>query len=83
MSSDEENGERSTTPQPGLHGARSRGGGGSRMQYRCSFCGKSQDEVQRLIAGPGAVYICDECVSLCQEIITEERADKPEAYSLI
>ncbi len=77
MSDDKENGEKSMTPKPGLGGASSRGGGGSRMQYHCSFCGKSQDEVQRLIAGPGAVYICDECVSLCQEIITEEQADAP------
>jgi len=37
----------------------------------CSFCGKSQDEVQRLIAGPD-VYICDECVSLCNEIIAQD-----------
>ena len=37
----------------------------------CSFCGKSQDEVRKLIAGP-SVYICDECVSLCSEIIQEE-----------
>ena len=37
----------------------------------CSFCGKSQDEVRRLIAGPG-VYICDECVELCQDILDEE-----------
>jgi len=37
----------------------------------CSFCGKSQDEVKKLIAGP-SVYICDECVSLCSEIIQEE-----------
>ena len=45
---------------------------GSRVQYHCSFCGKNQDQVKRLIAGPGAVYICDECVDLCQEIINEE-----------
>ena len=45
---------------------------GSRAQYHCSFCGKNQDQVKRLIAGPGAVYICDECVELCQEIINEE-----------
>ena len=45
---------------------------GSRVQYNCSFCGKNQDQVKRLIAGPGAVYICDECVELCQEIIKEE-----------
>ena len=45
---------------------------GSRVPYHCSFCGKNQDQVKRLIAGPGAVYICDECVELCQEIISEE-----------
>jgi ATP-dependent Clp protease ATP-binding subunit ClpX len=44
----------------------------NRVQYNCSFCGKNQDQVKRLIAGPGAVYICDECVELCQEIINEE-----------
>jgi len=43
-----------------------------RVQYNCSFCGKTQDQVKRLIAGPGAVYICDECVDLCREIIDEE-----------
>src|SRR5262245_47679429 len=48
---------------------------GSRVQYNCSFCGKNQDQVKRLIAGPGAVYICDECVELCQEIINEESTD--------
>ncbi|MGN0672085.1 MAG: ClpX C4-type zinc finger protein, partial [Anaerovoracaceae bacterium] len=39
-------------------------------QLRCSFCGKPQGQVRRLIAGPD-VYICDECVSLCQDIIAE------------
>ncbi len=47
---------------------------GSRGPYHCSFCGKSQDQVKRLIAGPGSVYICDECVELCREIISEENA---------
>jgi ATP-dependent Clp protease ATP-binding subunit ClpX len=42
------------------------------VQYHCSFCGKNQDQVKRLIAGPGAVYICDECVELCREIIEDE-----------
>ncbi len=42
------------------------------QQYVCSFCGKSQEQVRRLIAGPGSVYICDECVELCHEIIEEE-----------
>ncbi len=44
----------------------------NRVTYNCSFCGKNQDQVRRLIAGPGAVYICDECVELCREIIQEE-----------
>ncbi len=42
-----------------------------KKQLRCSFCGKTQEQVKRLIAGPG-VYICDECIDLCQEIIEEE-----------
>jgi ATP-dependent Clp protease ATP-binding subunit ClpX len=41
-------------------------------RYVCSFCGKSQEQVRRLIAGPGSVYICDECVELCHEILDEE-----------
>lgn len=42
---------------------------------RCSFCGKSQEQVRKLIAGPG-VYICDECVELCNEILEEEFSDR-------
>jgi ATP-dependent Clp protease ATP-binding subunit ClpX len=45
---------------------------------RCSFCGKGQDEVKKLIAGP-MVYICNECVSLCDEIIEEELSSREEA----
>jgi ATP-dependent protease Clp ATPase subunit len=41
----------------------------------CSFCGKQQELVQRLIAGPGGVYICNECVVLCTEIIQQEAAE--------
>jgi ATP-dependent Clp protease ATP-binding subunit ClpX len=44
---------------------------------KCSFCGKSQKQVKKLIAGPG-VYICDECIDLCNEIIEEELADTQE-----
>lgn len=40
-------------------------------QLKCSFCGKSQDQVRKLVAGPG-VYICDECIELCNEIVEEE-----------
>ncbi|MCL4352282.1 MAG: ATP-dependent Clp protease ATP-binding subunit ClpX [Firmicutes bacterium] len=47
-------------------------------QLKCSFCGKYQDQVKRLIAGPGGVYICDECVELCSEIIEEELSDDVE-----
>ena len=42
-----------------------------KKQLKCSFCGKNQDQVKRLIAGPG-VYICDECIELCSEIIADE-----------
>ena len=42
-----------------------------KSQLKCSFCGKAQDQVRRLVAGPG-VYICDECIELCQEIIDED-----------
>ena len=41
---------------------------------KCSFCCKSQDQVRKLIAGPG-VYICDECIDLCNEILDEELID--------
>ena len=45
-----------------------------KKQLKCSFCGKNQDQVKRLIAGPG-VYICDECIDLCSEIIADEFED--------
>ena len=44
---------------------------------KCSFCGKTQDQVTRLIAGPG-VYICDQCVELCSEIMEDEMTQKAE-----
>ena len=43
---------------------------------RCSFCDKTQDQVRRIIAGNG-VYICDECVALCQEIISDDLGTAP------
>ncbi|HIO96576.1 MAG TPA: ATP-dependent Clp protease ATP-binding subunit ClpX, partial [Leucothrix sp.] len=49
------------------------GKGDGKLLY-CSFCGKSQHEVRKLIAGP-SVFICDECVDLCNDIITEELED--------
>ena len=56
----------------------------SSQALKCSFCGKSQKQVIKLIAGPG-VYICDECIELCVEIIDEEKVEKlettPEAVS--
>ena len=49
----------------------------------CSFCGKSQDEVDKIIAGPG-VYICNECLALCQEIIDEEVSqERQESYTMV
>lgn len=44
----------------------------------CSFCGKSQDQVEKLISGPAGVYICDECVDICSEIISDEREERME-----
>ena len=52
------------------------GSKGPKVPYRCSFCGKSQERVRKLIAGQG-VYICDECINLCQEIIEEEMLEQP------
>ena len=47
-------------------------------KIKCSFCGKSQDAVRRMIAGPEGIYICDECVDICSDIIEEEEYDEPE-----
>ncbi len=47
-------------------------------EIRCSFCNKTQDQVKKLIAGPAGVYICDECVDICADIIEEEFEDEPE-----
>jgi ATP-dependent Clp protease ATP-binding subunit ClpX len=57
--------------------SRTRGSNAGRGSYLCSFCGRGQDEVQRLIAGPGTVFICDECVALCSAIIAEEAGARP------
>lgn len=46
-------------------------------ELKCSFCGKSQDQVKKLVAGPG-VYICDECIELCNEIVEEELDEEME-----
>src|SRR5690625_1924166 len=54
---------------------RGNGNGSSRVLY-CSFCGKSEHEVRKLIAGP-SVFVCDECVELCNDIIREELQAKP------
>jgi|HigsolmetaAR201D_1030396.scaffolds.fasta_scaffold04738_2 ATP-dependent Clp protease ATP-binding subunit ClpX len=57
--------------------SRTRSSGTGRGAYLCSFCGRGQDEVQRLIAGPGTVFICDECVALCSAIIAEDAEVPP------
>ncbi len=43
-----------------------------RLDIQCSFCGKKQERVRRVIAGPGGVFICNECVTLCNSIIDEQ-----------
>ena len=45
---------------------------GGEDRIRCSFCGKTQEQVRKLIAGPNGAYICDVCVDICAEIIEEE-----------
>ena len=45
---------------------------GNDTRIRCSFCGKTEDQAKKLIAGPNGTYICDECVGICSEIIEEE-----------
>jgi len=52
--------------------------GDEKGQLKCSFCGKNQDQVRKLVAGPG-VYICDECIDLCNEIIEEEYGQQEES----
>ncbi len=54
-------------------------GSDERTRIRCSFCGKTQNQVRKLIAGPNGAYICDECIDLCAEIVDEEFADYDEA----
>ena len=49
--------------------------GDDKVQLKCSFCGKLQEQVKKLVAGPG-VYICDECIELCNEIIEEELGEE-------
>jgi ATP-dependent Clp protease ATP-binding subunit ClpX len=67
-----------TDPQGGIPLARPTD---SNEQLLCSFCGKSQRQVKKLIAGPG-VYICDECIDLCNEIIDEELSPPSEGVEL-
>jgi ribosomal protein L37AE/L43A len=70
----------SAAPAAGLAGwrygrpGRERDLTGKQQRFRCSFCGKRRDQVRRLIAGP-SVYICDACVTLCNQIIAD--ADHP------
>ncbi|MCC8105469.1 MAG: ATP-dependent Clp protease ATP-binding subunit ClpX [Clostridiales bacterium] len=57
-------------------------------KVRCSFCNKTEDQVRKLIAGPNGVYICDECIDICSEIVEEELAeeylgDDPDAINLL
>ena len=50
-------------------------------KFHCSFCGKGQDEVRKLISGPNNVYICDECIELCADIIEEELDNDEDVYT--
>lgn len=57
-------------------------GKGTDGKVRCSFCNKTQDQVRKLIAGPAGVYICDECVDICADIIEEEYDEEPVGDSM-
>ena len=57
-------------------------GKNSEDRVRCSFCNKTQGQVKKLIAGPAGVYICDECVEICADIIEEEYEEEPEAEEM-
>ena len=48
----------------------------ARNEIRCSFCGKTESQVMKLLKGPNGVYICDACVELCSEIIEEEMQEE-------
>ncbi len=50
-------------------------------KIRCSFCNKTEDQVRKLIAGPGGVYICDECIEVCSEILEEELGEEEESVA--
>ena len=67
--------DRSPVARPGGEGLMAKFGDSDLL--KCSFCGKSQKQVKKLIAGPG-VYICDECIDLCNEIIEEELSETSE-----
>lgn len=54
-----------------------------RFTVKCSFCGKTQDQVKRLIAGPNDIYICNECISLCETIINEEMENEVFAEDMV
>ena len=47
------------------------------IRIKCSFCGRTEDQVRKLIAGPDGAYICDECIQICAEILDEEFHDAP------
>ena len=49
--------------------------GGNNNVYKCSFCGKTDDQVNRLVAGPNGVYICDGCIKLCTEILDNDEQE--------
>ena len=52
-------------------------------KVRCSFCGKTQDSVKKIIAGPMGVFICDECIKVCENILETDQYEEEEAYTLV
>jgi hypothetical protein len=56
---------------------------GKRRPYTCSFCGKNQEQTSRLIAGPNSVYICADCIALCNEILAQDERSMPSEHSVV
>ena len=52
------------------------------QSFHCSFCGKAQKQVRKMISGPAGIYICDECIELCAELVDED-IEKDEAFDEI
>jgi hypothetical protein len=63
--------------EPSREHGKERDMAGKQRPYTCSFCGKNREQARRLIAGPNGIYICDDCIALCNEILAENEPSAP------